>query len=175
MDGTPAGIEIDIRVGVATGEVLVGTVGSTASRSFTLIGDAVNLASRLEGTSKAYGTKLIIDDRTRALAGPDIRSRELDLVRVKGKDQPTKIHEVISQDEDAAPPAAGEVDWVSRFESGLAAYRSQRWDSAELAFRDCLIARPNDGPAAVFLNRIEHLRTKRLPDDWDGVWTFDTK
>jgi len=175
LDGTPAGIEIDIRVGMATGNVLVGTVGSTASRSFTLIGDAVNLASRLEGAGKAYGTKAIIDDRTRLLAGDVFKTRELDRVRVKGKEQPTTLFEVLSEQDAQAASETGDADWIGRYESGLAAYRARRWDAAELAFRDCLIAQPNDGPASVFLDRVEQLRQARIPDDWDGVWTFDTK
>ena len=154
--------DIDLRIGISTGEMVVGTIGSTASRSFTVMGDPVNLGSRLEGANKAYGTHVMISDRTRELAG-DAPVRELDLIRVKGKEEPTRVFELRAS---AAP---------ADFEAGVAAYRSQNWDAAEAAFQACLKVDPDDTPSMVYLDRVAHLRAAPPPTDWDGVWVFDTK
>jgi class 3 adenylate cyclase len=162
-----AGIEIDLRIGVSTGEMIVGTVGSKASKNFTIMGDPVNLGSRLEGANKAYGTRALISERTRALAGDDIIVRELDLIRVKGKKVPTRVYELLKTKDN--------VSVAKYFQTGLTAYRNQDWGNAEIAFKACLEADASDPPAAVYLDRVAQLRAHTLPIDWDGVWNFDTK
>jgi class 3 adenylate cyclase/CHASE3 domain sensor protein len=159
------GLDIDLRIGVSSGDMIVGTVGSTAQKNFTVMGDPVNLGSRLEGASKAYGTHILISDRTRELAGDSIVTREIDLIRVKGKEKPTRIFELI----------ADEADGAAKFANGLHAYRDQNWDLAESAFNLYLNAHPEDAASKVYLERIEHLRTSSLGRDWDGVWVFETK
>ena len=165
-------VEIDLRIGVSTGEMVVGTIGSTTSRSFTVMGDPVNLGSRLEGANKAYGTHTMISERTRELAGDVIVVRELDLIRVKGKHEPTRVYELTGLQGDArALPAPN----AERFGQGLLAYRNQDWDEAATAFNACLSETPNDPPCEVYLSRIEQLRSSPPGPDWDGVWVFDTK
>lgn len=158
------GLDIDLRIGVSSGEMIVGTLGSDVSRNFTVIGDPVNLGSRLEGASKAYGTRILISERTRDLAGDAVTTREIDLIRVKGKQKPTRIFEVLAE------PLSGDA-----FVRGLASYRNGQWDAAETAFRACMAERPDDPPSNVYLERIAHLRDTPPPPDWDGVWVFETK
>lgn len=161
------GLDIDLRIGVSSGDMIVGTLGSDVSRNFTVLGDPVNLGSRLEGASKAYGTRILISERTRDLAGDAIATREIDLIRVKGKQKPTRIFELLDNDH--------EREAVSSFADALAAYREGQWDVAERAFRACLVGRSDDPPSSVYLERIAHLRESPPPNDWDGVWVFETK
>ncbi|HAD85802.1 MAG TPA: adenylate/guanylate cyclase domain-containing protein [Rhodospirillaceae bacterium] len=162
--------EINLRIGISSGPVIVGTVGSTASRSFTVMGDPVNLGARLEGANKAYGTNILMSERTRELAGPTVAVREIDMIRVKGKNLPVRVFELAGMN-------GGDTDanGADRFEKGLAAYRARDWDGAEAAFKSVLEFRPHDSPSLVYLERIDHLREKAPPDSWDGVWTFETK
>lgn len=168
--GSEAGdLDIDLRVGVSSGPMIVGTVGSTASRSFTVMGDSVNLGSRLEGANKAYGTRILISERTRELAGEAFSLRQVDMIRVKGKETPVKVFELLAASSGVADRG------VAAFENGIEAYRDQDWEAAETAFRTCLAERPGDPPSLVYLDRIAHLRRAAPPANWDGVWTFDTK
>ncbi|MCF8152161.1 MAG: HAMP domain-containing protein [Burkholderiaceae bacterium] len=162
-----AGLEfdVDLRIGIATGEVIVGSVGSPAQKNFTVMGDPVNLASRLEGASKAYGTRILLSERTQVVAGRAVNTREIDLIRVKGKLAPTRIFELL--------PLPGEG--TDRFALGLAAYRSQNWDLAEKAFAECQTFCPEDPPSRVYLDRIAQLRATPPVPGWDGVWVFETK
>lgn len=161
-------LDIDLRIGISTGPVIVGTVGSSASRSFTVMGDPVNLGSRLEGANKAYGTHIMLSERARELAGPGFITRELDLIRVKGKAQPTRVFELIVNDELS-------TDARDAFEGGLAAYRARDWDAASEAFQSVRTDFPNDTPSQVYAERVDHLRKIPPPDKWDGVWVFETK
>jgi len=163
LGGEADDLEIDLRIGISTGEMVVGTIGSTASRSFTVMGDPVNLGSRLEGANKAYGTRVMISERTRELAGEDVHVRELDLIRVKGKIEPTRVYELRRK------AAAKE------FAVGVDAYRRQDWNAAEAAFQTCLESDPAETPATVYLDRVTQLRATAPPADWDGVWVFETK
>ncbi len=163
LGGEADDLEIDLRIGISTGEMVVGTIGSTASRSFTVMGDPVNLGSRLEGANKAYGTRVMISERTRELAGEDVYVRELDLIRVKGKIEPTRVYELRRK------AASGD------FAVGVDAYRRQDWNAAEAAFRACLESDPSETPATVYLDRVTQLRATAPPADWDGVWVFETK
>jgi len=153
-------LDIDLRIGVSSGDMIVGTIGSKASRNFTVMGDPVNLGSRLEGASKAYGTRVLISERTRELADPEIPMREIDLIRVKGKKKPIRVYELLTG---KAPAPSLDV--------GLAAYRAQDWAAAEEAFcKD-----QNDSASLVYLDRIIQLRQNPPPPGWDGVWVFETK
>jgi class 3 adenylate cyclase len=164
--------EVNVRMGIASGEVTVGNIGSETSRSYTVIGDTVNLASRLEQANKFYGTRILVSEGTRDLAGESLAFREIDSLRVVGKQEPVRVFELLG--------VSSEMSEASRqltqsFETGLARYRSRNWDAAEAAFRACLANRPADPPSQVMLERIAAFRLAPPAADWDGVWIALTK
>jgi len=157
-------LNTDLRIGISSGDMVVGNIGSAASQKFSVIGDPVNLGSRLEGINKTYGTRVMISKRCRDLAGPDAFAREVDLIRVKGKAEPTRIFELLVEE-----PVPG------CFQAGLAAYRQQDWDGAIQAFETCRTETPSDPVPGIFLDRIAHLKAHPPGPNWDGVWVFQTK
>ena len=164
--------DFQVRMGLATGEVVIGTVGSPSAKSYTVIGDIVNLASRLEGTNKLFGTSICISEDTNRLAQQQVETRELDLVTVAGKTEPIRIFEVMARVGDLDTVAAALRD---RFAEGLTAYRRHDWDTAEAIFSDCLERCPDDGPSKLFKQRVARLRAAPPPTDWDGVWQLTEK
>jgi len=161
-----------VRVALATGEALIGTVGSDTTKSFTVIGDTVNIASRLEGVNKVYGTDLIINEDCFHLAEPDVEAREIDLLTVYGKTEPVRIYELLSKIGQLDPKTAELRDG---FAIALQKYREQKWAEAEKGFQNCLAIRKDDGPSLEFLTRIPALKKTPPPSDWDGVWRTFTK
>ena len=164
--------DFEVRMGLATGEVVIGTIGSHVAKSYTVIGDVVNIASRLESVNKVYGTQIIIEEATCRLAHDAIEVRELDLLSVAGKSEPLRVYELVCRSGERAPAI---VELHEIFAAGLAAYRARDWETAEQRFAECLERNAEDGPSQVFRRRVEILRAAPPPPDWDGVWRHTEK
>lgn len=164
--------DIQIRVGLATGEVVAGNIGSENAKSYTVMGDTVNLASRLESLNKRYGTRILIDDSTRKYIDDGFVVREIDRVTVAGKETATSIYELFAL---AGTTESSLTELFANYEAGLANYREKQWSDALEKFDNCLQINPADSPAILMKDRVKQLRINTPPDDWDGVWHFTMK
>jgi class 3 adenylate cyclase len=164
--------ECDVRIGVATGEALVGSIGSEFMMSYTVLGDTVNLASRLEGANKAYGSRCLISEATAAACEATVEVREIDRVVVVGQTQPQIVFEIMGRKGELTPE---ELQLRTLYSEGLAAYRARQWDEARRAFAAALEIAPMDGPSMTFARRIEALQQNPPAADWDGAWHLEQK
>jgi adenylate cyclase len=151
-------------IGLSTGDVVAGNVGSAKHMDYTVIGDTVNLSARLESATKTYGVRLLISGQTRAALQRPWRLRELDRIRVKGKGRAVALFQVIS-DSELMPPAAMEA-----FRAGRARYAQRDFSGAITAFESVLRDAPNDTPSVLLRERCQELIAAPPPNDWDGVW-----
>jgi len=163
--------EIRLGIGINTGRVSVGNMGSELRVAYTVMGDAVNLASRLESITKQYRVDFIVGESTRE-AAPDLIYRELDLVRVKGKDKPVAIYEPIGAEGEVEPALLEEI---KLFHQVLRMYRKQEWDRAELQLYSLQRMFPKSRLYQVYADRVAFFRSNPPPAGWDGVFVFETK
>jgi len=165
---------IDVGIGLNTGVMSVGNMGSPRRAAYTVMGDAVNLGSRLESLTKEYGIKIMISEFTRRLiTRTDLSTRDLDDIRVKGKLEPVKVFELVRPDLLGTDAAVANL--IGEFELGRLAYGKQDWPAAKRHFMSCLMLRPDDKPAALYLERIGERERQPALADWDGVYTFTHK
>ena len=153
--------------------MIVGNIGGTNRFDYTAIGDSVNLASRLEGTNKIYGTSIIISQSTFQLVGKYFWCRELDLIRVKGKAKPVRIYQVI--EEKSIDLSNEQKATMEYFLKGLEKYRMRDFHNAREYFLKALQIDPDDGPSAEFVHRCNLIEKNPPPSNWDGVFEMKTK
>lgn len=159
---------LQIGIGINSGEMVFGNMGSANHMSLTVMGDEVNLASRLEGLTSIYGAGIIVSEATLAGVADPVTTREIDLVRVKGKERAVHIYEVYEP---------GEIDagYLEAYATGLAAYKNREWQRATEAFERALAVRGRDKAALLFLERCAELRLADPGPDWDGVAVLTKK
>lgn len=162
---------IDFRVGLSTGEVVVGSVGSDTARSFTVMGDTVNQASRIEAANKVYGTRLLIDQMTFGLAGPAIEARHIDNVLLLGRQDVVGIYELVAM---SGQLTAKQASLFERYQEGFVHYQQAEWAKAEAAFLAALEIVPDDGPSLELIARVRSL-SNAPPKNWSGIWQLTAK
>jgi adenylate cyclase len=159
-----------MRVGLATGPALVGNVGSSTKFNYTVMGDTVNLASRLEGAAKVFGTLSLVAGSTIEAAAGAVACRELDWLQVKGRSEPVPVFEVL-----AGEASVGRLEAWQRYAAGLAAYRARRFEEAREQFAAVLKGEPEDGPAREMLGRCDEYLVTPPPPDWRGEHVLHAK
>lgn len=165
-------LPIHIGIGLNTDTVVSGNIGSKKRMDYTIIGDGVNLAARLESACKQYAAKILISEFTYNRLKGTYRTREVDFVVVKGKTEPVAIYEVLDYHDKESFPNL--MDTINQFRDGIDKYRHARWLDAIAAFENALKFNPSDHLSEIYIDRCRHL-TKNPPTDWHGVWVMDEK
>jgi adenylate cyclase len=164
--------ELRARIGLNSGPMVVGNMGSESRFDYTVMGDSVNLGARLESANKQYGTYIMLGENTYEEVKSEILCRKLDMIRVKGKQEPVSVFEAIAE---LAVASDKERQLVEMFASGYAAYLMQKWDRAEAQFKAILEIYPDDAPTLTYIKRIQVIKTEAPLPDWDGVFDMLTK
>jgi adenylate cyclase len=165
------------RVGLNSGEMVTGNMGSSMRMNYTMMGDTVNLAARLEPAAKHYGVYLFVAENTQKAVANQFEWRFLDFLRVKGKNKPVKAYELISLKDEMTDDQS---QLVQAFNAGMDLYQKRDWTKAKKQFKDALALeedfpmRPTT-PSAVYIERCEHFKVDPPEKDWDGVFTMKTK
>ncbi|MCK4560710.1 MAG: adenylate/guanylate cyclase domain-containing protein [Calditrichia bacterium] len=162
--------QLEARCGLNTGDMVVGNMGSETRFDYTVMGDAVNLGSRLEAANKEYGTSILIGVNTFTKAGDQIITRELDLLRVMGKNEPVRVYELVGLKEEGIPDKKQQV--LDIFREGYENYRAKNWQNAKNYFDQVLAIDRTDGPSKTYINRCDKFIANPPAEDWDGVYTM---
>jgi adenylate cyclase len=169
QEGRPV---LKMRIGMNTGKAVVGNMGSQTKLDYTMMGDTVNTAARLEGVNKIYGTYTMVSDSTYHQAAGKVEARELDAVVVVGRDKPVRIYELLGIKGEVSPTLLQVADLYSQ---GLSLYRARRWDHAASRFAAALAIRGDDGPSRAMLERCLDYKKTPPPPDWDGSYSMTSK
>jgi adenylate cyclase len=165
--------EVNMRAGINSSTCMVGFIGSSIQMNFTCLGDGVNLAARLEGANKQYGTLVMISESVKKQLKEDsVPCRFLDYLAVKGKKEPIKVFEVVPKAD------AASSNWpifLETYNQGIQNYLEKRWKKAEAAFRKALKSRCEDGPCKTYIERCKHFNEFPPPENWDGRFEMKTK
>ena len=164
--------ELKMRIGLCTGRAVVGNMGSKNRMDYTMMGDTVNTAARLEGVNKVYGTYTMISDSTYRGVGDDVIMREIDAINVVGKTEPVTVYEPVGDKESVNPTTVAVID---KYHDGLAAYRNQDWNRAIIFFNAALALDPEDGPSKTMLARCNTYKADPPSKDWNGAYTMTSK
>jgi adenylate cyclase len=164
--------DLDMAVGINSGPMVVGNMGSRARLTYTAVGDAVNVAARLEGLSKEYGVRILLGEATHAAAGPAFAYRFLDVVAVVGRDAPLTVYELLGPAGSLTPVGAARL---VRYHEGIAWYRRRQWREAVARFDELAAEAPGDGPIELYRRRSRELLADPPPVDWDGVFVARVK
>lgn len=164
---------VDIGIGLNTGSVVSGNIGSPKRMDYTMIGDGVNLAARLESACKQYHARILISEFTNEKLRGTFRIRDIDHVVVKGKTKPVGLYEVLDYHTDESFPNMRET--LNCFKDGVTNYRAQKWDMAAEAFADALSHNSGDKLSALYIKRCEKMKSNPPGEEWDGVWILSSK
>jgi len=165
--------ELHVRIGINTGEVIVGNMGSRDVFDYTVMGDHVNLGSRLEGANKFFGTRIMISQFTNDVVKDDFYTRTLDLIRVKGKKKPIEVFELIAKNDTKFTDNFHKL--LGLYARGVAAYRNRKWTDAAEIFEQCLKLSPDDTPSQIYHQRCVMYKAEPPDPDWDGVTSMTEK
>ena len=165
------------RIGINTGQMVTGNMGSTMRMNYTMMGDTVNLAARLESSAKQYGIYIQVANESYIACKDKFVWRDLDFVRVMGKTEPAQVYELVAI---AGEETDKEKTFLKAYHEALALYRNQEWDKAKEAFEaadelEDMFAGRKTNPSRVYIPRCDHWKENPPGDDWDGVWTLTSK